>query len=537
MFVLSSALLLSIDQKPHLDQRTIAEGASFDSYAEANKPTCARDTRVEVLEQITEWISSPSETSLFWLRGMAGTGKSTISRTLAACLSEKGQLGASFFFKRTEADRANLAKFVTTIAYQLGLAEPMTAATINDAITTNPTLLRSGVQEQFRKLIFQPLSILARNDPIVIIIDALDECDSENDMRLLINLFALTQSIPYSRARILITSRPELPIRLGFRAHGGMYRELVLNEVPEWVIRHDITVFIRMELETIRCDYNYSVTEDRSLSNAWPEENQVQELVQMSVPLFIFAATVCRFISDRRCGDPETQLREVLMYQTRSQESQLDAIYLPILNNLIQGLPARKREESLGRFRRIVGTLAILARPLTTSALGRLLEIPKGTVEMQLDSLHSVLQIPSSPEIPVKLLHLSFNDFLLDPERRANHAFWIDEKETHAAVVKECLRVLGCLKQDLCSLGTPGIPRSAIEEADINASLPTEVQYACQYWIHHLDRAKMTVCDGDAAHGFLKTHFLHWIEALSLLDKASDSLDMLKTLQTLLKVR
>jgi hypothetical protein len=58
---------------------------------------------------------------------MAGTGKSTISCTVAQNFADKGDLGASFFFKRGEGDRGHAGLFIATIATQLVQKLPLLA--------------------------------------------------------------------------------------------------------------------------------------------------------------------------------------------------------------------------------------------------------------------------------------------------------------------------------------------------------------------------------------------------------------------------
>lgn len=87
-----------------LDRLPRAIGASFDSYAEEHNSKCLQNTRVDLIRKISEWADDPDAQTIFWLKGMAGTGKSTISRTMAQTFADTGRLGASFFFKRGEAD-------------------------------------------------------------------------------------------------------------------------------------------------------------------------------------------------------------------------------------------------------------------------------------------------------------------------------------------------------------------------------------------------------------------------------------------------
>lgn len=79
--------------------------AGFESFSNRNEVQCLQGTRTELLQQIMEWAMSASQKSIFWLNGMAGTGKSTISRTVARSLKDRNHLGANFFFKRGEGDR------------------------------------------------------------------------------------------------------------------------------------------------------------------------------------------------------------------------------------------------------------------------------------------------------------------------------------------------------------------------------------------------------------------------------------------------
>ncbi|KAL1861335.1 hypothetical protein VTK73DRAFT_7150 [Phialemonium thermophilum] len=88
------------------------------SLTEGVAPTCHRDTRVNFLRRIHEWADRPEDQTqiIFRLNGMAGTGKSTISRTIARHLADIRRLGAGFFFTRGDGDRGKVTKHLTTIA-------------------------------------------------------------------------------------------------------------------------------------------------------------------------------------------------------------------------------------------------------------------------------------------------------------------------------------------------------------------------------------------------------------------------------------
>ena len=58
---------------------------------------CLRGTRKDVLQEVEHWSMGEQEQQVFWLNGLAGTGKSTIAQTLAEMTFAYGKLGASFF--------------------------------------------------------------------------------------------------------------------------------------------------------------------------------------------------------------------------------------------------------------------------------------------------------------------------------------------------------------------------------------------------------------------------------------------------------
>ncbi|KAK4067355.1 hypothetical protein Purlil1_13886 [Purpureocillium lilacinum] len=314
----------------------------------------------------------------------------------------------------------------------------------------------------------------------------------------------------------------------------GEYQNLRLHEISQHVITHDITIFFDEELQRIRREYNSTVREERQLSGGWPGASELRTLVHMAIPLFIFAATVCRFIGDRRFGSPDKQLANVIV-RASVEGSQLAATYLPVLENMVDGKTLNQREESVRVFRIIVGGIVVLASPLSVPALAQILGISKEVIEDKLDMLHSVLSIPERAEAPVRLLHLSFRDFLVEPGQRAENPFWVDEKETHQVMAAHCLRVLECLQQDMCDIKAPGTFRSAIEQRKIEASIPPAVQYASVYWVYHLRNGGAPARHCDQVMSFLERHFLHWIESLSLIDRSRESVHLIGALQLLYK--
>jgi hypothetical protein len=510
----------------------IAEGASFDSHMEEHNARCLRDTRVELLDKIMEWAKDKNSKPLFWLNGMAGTGKSTIARTVSQLLADNGQLGASFFFKKGEGERGNASRFFTTIVTDLMGNVPGLISGIRKAVDANPAISHKALKDQWEKLLLQPLSQTAplKALGLTIVIDALDECERDEDIRAILHLLSRTRDLKPVSLRVFVTSRPELPIRLGFKKMpDGTYQDLILHEVPRRTIKHDITLFLEHQLGEIR--------EQRSLSADWPGGNRIQALANMATPLFIFAATVCRYVRSKG-SDPEEYLNKVLEYQ-KSTFSQLDQAYLPILNQLLNDQEEEDKETWLYGFRELVGSIVVLESPLSIASLEQLLKIPQKRIMCRLDSLHSILSIPDSEDVPVRLLHLSFRDFLVDPQKMGKSLFWVDVRGTHEMLASKCLELLSGpegLRQNICKLLNPGTLRSEIDEQTIAICLPPGLQYACRYWVYHLEQSKNGIRDNDQVHVFLREHLLHWLEAMSLLGNASESITIIITLQSMLEV-
>ncbi|KAF2685435.1 hypothetical protein K458DRAFT_239113, partial [Lentithecium fluviatile CBS 122367] len=504
-----------------------AKGASFDFHMEEHNLTCLPNTRTELLNHIQGWANDNNGKPIFWLHGTAGTGKSTIARTVAQTFADQQQLSASFFFKRGEGDRGNAKRFLTTIARQLAIRVPEIGPGITKAINADPAISDKTLKNQFEQLILQPLSEVG-NLPalvLVVVVDALDECEQDSDIRAILQLLSRTKGLKPVSLRILVTSRPELHIRLGFRRMpDGTYEDLILHEVSKETIEHDIRVYLEYELSRTR--------EERSLPLDWPGERCIQTLVNMAVPLFIFAATVCLFVGEAS-GNPRRRLKDILGYETEDV-SKLGMTYLPILKSLFSTQDKKEKRKLSREFQEIVGSIVVLESPLSIDSLARLLRKAKDDISSRLDSLHSVLSTPNRDDVTVRLLHLSFREFLVDTSIKKS-PFWVDERARHERLASHCLELmsgLDGLRQNMCAL-EPGTLRSEVNEGKITSYLSPELQYACRYWVYHLKQSQRHVSDEDSTDMFLQKHFLHCLEAMSLLGNTNQCAYLLETLCTL----
>ncbi|KAL8903300.1 MAG: hypothetical protein Q9207_004013 [Kuettlingeria erythrocarpa] len=527
-----------IEQERLLAKLPVALDASFNSWNRQHESLCIENTRVELLQQHRDWGATHPK-PLYWLSGMAGTGKSTIARTLAHYFHSIGTLGGSFFFSRSSGEANNAVNLVGTLARQLANRSPQLKQSVCEAISSNEGVTRQGLRNQWKELILAPLSKTQAKGRTTLnfVIDALDECGWDEDIRLILQLFVEVKDLKEVDLGVFVTSRPEVAIRLGFKAIPHIiYQELNLRDVPRHIMEHDLSVLLEHELRRISIEHDIP---------DWPKHEDVCSLVKKSNCLFIYATTACRYIGELD-EDPEERLFEVLGSGSNpgGDTAGLDLTYTQVLTSaLIIKRSEAEVEKACDRFKQTVGSIVTLFDELSISGLAELLDISNKRVDQSLLRLHSVLNIPKDVESSIRLLHPSFRDFLLD-NRRSFSRFSVDKGLKHAELANHCLRVMSVgLKRNMGQLKTPGSPPEDAERERLKTHLPKHVQYACQYWVDHLEgiradsEAKHSIPDDGYIKSFFQKNFLHWLEAMSLMGKMSQAVLMITRLGDLLKVR
>jgi NACHT domain len=511
-----------------------AAQAAFNAYDKRHDPCCLINTRVDVLKQIVEWADGGNERCIFWLNGMAGTGKSTIARTVARKYYEERRLGASFFFSRGAGDVSHAGKFFTSIAVQLASKSRALRRYICEAIAKHSDIARQSPRDQWYQLVLGPLSKLdgSSSPSYILVVDALDECDDKNDIRMIVQLLAEARSLRTGRLRVFMTSRPEIPIRHGFdKIQEAQRQDFILHNVSPTVIDHDISIFLEYNLQTIG---------QGRFADGWPGEQIVKRLVQNASGLFIWAATACLFI---RGGGQFAEDRLSLILQSDGSvtepEDELNKIYITVLENSVNpAFTKQEKEKFYERLRRILGAIVVLFSPLSAVSLARLFHTPKEkvSIDTMLEDLHAILNIPTERNRPIRLHHPSFRDFLLDKARCENR-FWVDEKQAHEDLADHCVQLMSnTLKQDICGLQAPGTLAAGVDSGQVERCIPPEIQYACLYWVQHLQRSGTELYDNDQVHQFLGEHLLHWLEALGLMRRTSEGVLAISSLESHIQV-
>jgi hypothetical protein len=235
-----------------------------------------------------------------------------------------------------------------------------------------------ALRDQWKQLILQPLSMLKANSlqsPLILVVDALDECAGDNDVRIILQSLAEATTLETVQLRIFLTSRPEIPIRHGFDNIPGVeHQDFVLHNISQSIADHDISVFLEYHLGMIRRGCYLPVD--------WPGKQTIEHLLQSACGLFIWAATACRFIEEGRRFAPK-RLARILQRDTASAtpEEKLNQIYRVILANSIREEYEQEEKEDLYKtLKSILGAIAILYSSLSAVSLASLLHIPENNI-------------------------------------------------------------------------------------------------------------------------------------------------------------
>jgi hypothetical protein len=217
---------------------------------ETNQTPCLKNTRRNITDDILNWMSDVSNEAkkVLWVSSLARTGKSTLSTTIAQMMHSHHRLGAFFFFSCDTPQRTS-ETLIRTLTYQLAIFDARFGATISQVVADYNNITIMPLEFQFDKLLSANVlkSMKWSGEPIVLIIDALDECGSEADRIILLQALSKGFSNLPSFIRIMVVSRPESDIQrvLGSHLHLRPY-PLDIDSVTN---KDDVLEFIRHRLE------------------------------------------------------------------------------------------------------------------------------------------------------------------------------------------------------------------------------------------------------------------------------------------------
>ncbi|RXW18705.1 hypothetical protein EST38_g7158 [Candolleomyces aberdarensis] len=283
--------------------------------------------------------------------------------------------------------------------------------------------------------------------PHVILIDGLDECSGEeNQAELLYTMKQcfLDNDLPF---RIFIASRPEWAIRsaLDSEPEGHLCQLAYHIKLSD---KYDATADIRRYLWRRLQDIGSRSHDRRSQSRLWPTKEDIEKLVAAASGQFIYAATVVKYVSERR-SSPVDRLRTIINWtpeggqQTRPFEL-LDNLYRNILSTakeLYEAVDTNQGRDLtlLIRAHQMNSTHRIGGVENTTRNFDEIVGLEEGGSEVLCSDLHSLIFFRGKfPHREMRFYHQSFSEFL-DSESRAQHLF-VSETRVRKYVAESCLQ-------------------------------------------------------------------------------------------------
>ena len=494
-------------------------------YRHGGRKGCLKGTRGAVLNAIEIWARDFDRSSVYWLSGLAGTGKSTIAKTIAERLFADGQLGASFFCSRDFEDRRNLQLIFPTLATQLARKYTEFRSVLTPLIQSDPDIAYESLYDQMKKLIVQPLN--ESGISTVIVIDALDECEDEEPASATLSVLGrLVSEIP--KVKFFLTGRPESRISEGFRLPllAEITDVFILHEVEPDQVGSDIRLFFKTSF--------LELAGRRRGLDGWPTGEQLDRLCERAAGLFVYAAATFKFI-DNNTWDPRERLDTLLQSQKIGDHEgrSLDSLYTTILRAAF----GDEKPEYDAKIRSVLGAVILAANPLSPSTIATLLGFNAEGVSPLLSSVNSLLILPEDSNHPVRPFHKSFPDFTTDPTRCTNPRFHISPPDHHAQLLIGCLGLMNrALEKNICGL-PDGVANSDVSDLKERTGkyISPALRYACASWHTHL----VGLIDANTIlgrvptitpilHRFLETKFLFWLEILSILGAAWNAVEALQ---------
>jgi hypothetical protein len=482
---------------------------------------CTAETREMIHTDLQEWAKSAAGAKVYWMEGMAGTGKTTIMYTFCQWLEENKRLGASFCCSRHSSSCCKASVIIPTIAYQLAQYSPPFRDALCSILEHDADTGKRDIGTQFRELLRGPMQKLREpiSEGAVVAIDALDECDNNSEVQLFLNtLLTFASDLPI---KFFVTSRPEHIIRA--KMGGNMISILHLHDIEQSVVEEDIKKYLKDEL----CAMSPPLSPD-----------EIASLAKLAGKLFIYATTAARYIHPKTMRvDSRTRLRAFLktelvsgdMLVSTKQYQKLDGLYATILAAAFNLELEAKELEAM----ELVLRMAVCARePMTTDTLGSFLNLTKENVEIALEPLRSVLHVPEDGGL-VAPLHASFAEYLLDSSRSGN--FYCDRAQQSEIIARRCFDVMKRqLRFNICDLDSSFVFDKDVDglEKRIKENVSPALSYSSRHWGAHL--GEVTNRDNilrSELLDFLGHRLLFWMEVLNLEQQMKPGAEILRWAQ------
>ncbi|KIJ42926.1 hypothetical protein M422DRAFT_170420, partial [Sphaerobolus stellatus SS14] len=452
--------------------------------------------------------------------------KSAIAHSIARIFAGLGRLGSSFCFVRGDSGR-RLELYFPTLARDLAQRDPHIKQALG-RIIEDPSLRKTDdISDQFEEFICKTMSECSILGPILLVIDALDECGdgkARNNFLKLLSNQELMKKIP-PNFRIFITSRPDLDVKAIF----NHVHILQLHEHDQEETDQDILTFVHYALLTNPQPTLIGINEDHCL-----------KVTQKSEGLFQWASVSCQIVQE---AAEEGQAPIYALEQVLSSGSGLYSLYKTALNTRFKSI---KDPIFNKQFKTVLGLVLTVYKPLPRSALSILWKLaygengPTNSMDLILPHLASLFNGTSDTGTGVSPIHTSVRDFFTNPTHAGD--FYVNINDYHFKLSMALLHVLNReLCFNICQIQTSyyrNADNDALKEA-IESRISPQLSYACQFLGAHLQYLQLSASGdhsqilGQQLKTFVEKRLLFWLEVLGWLKRTDCALECLLVIKQL----
>ncbi|KZT39376.1 hypothetical protein SISSUDRAFT_1045687 [Sistotremastrum suecicum HHB10207 ss-3] len=485
----------------NLNDMIYPTGANFDPQKVCLRGT--RDHALHVLRRFAGGFSVEEEPkdrdpSVLWIRGAAGTagtGKSFLAHRLVELLTPSNKIGSCFFFNYRNLKDAPPHSLFPRITQDLASAHSAWRHALNAIIGGDRGIRQeTSIFQQFELLLLKPALAVRISQPLLFVIDGLDEAgDRKGRSEMIRVLTSRLHELP-PNFRFVLFSRPEQDIVDAFSKH---QHHTVL----------DMQKLCSKDDEDTRKVIEDKFKDLRQLpeNQSWITDDALSHLVLKSGGLMIYARTACDFIIDAHEDGFARQERLALLLKS-DKVPEMDELYRTILNTIIPHNPTARQ-----RFRVTIGRVLCLEKPLPFAAY---VGLDRGTTDLHasrviLPKMGSLLGVTNDIFRSIFLIHKSFADFVGDRER-SGADYHVNTSDHNKSLLEACLSVMEMgLKFNVCDNIS-----SDLNPDDNPRWISVELDYACKFWGVHLHRTSYDSAIAARLKKMYETNLLYWFEAL-----------------------
>ncbi|KAF3763158.1 hypothetical protein M406DRAFT_84049 [Cryphonectria parasitica EP155] len=477
-------------------------------------------------QEFTEWQSGDTKT-LLWIKGDAGKGKTMLLigivdelTTQLDTLFDKSHL--SYFFCQGTDNRLNTATAILRGLIWMLLRQQKSLMHHLDIFKDlGLTLFEARTAFYNLKKILQCMLEDPALERAYLVIDALDECKKEEPGQQQLLELISEMSAKNNKVKWLVSSRNEREIEAVLEEDPTRARlSLELNAAS---VAGAVNVYIDYKMSQLAERYQKAYAA-RNNPKIREKRQRVQgsvakELRQKADGTFLWVALVFKQIEG--CG------ADKVLERVKQMPSDLHSMYTQMMRQV-------DIRDDAADCKKVLLAVVNAYRPLHSSELATLAGLSDLAIHEDIVRHCGLLTIKEDDET-VYFVHQSAKDYLTqDPSSDLLKIFPLGYAEGHRTIVSRSLEAMSTiLKKDVYALQHPGFPITDVENPIPDPLNP--IRYACVYWVDHLCEIQ-EIGDVAAIDVFMKDHFLHWFEALSLIKSTSKGVLALHKLVNLLEV-